>query len=151
VAQAEGALGDRGAQAEATRLGDRPLGQLGAGDAGREAEVVLDPRRGTRLATERGRVDHHRREPLGCRVDGGAEAARPAADDQRVPAIFAVLFGGAQVERGRRLEDRRRAEDLVAADQQRQVVLGERVSHRFIDLDGSDLTAPTPDGRPGCG
>ena len=42
VAQAEGALGDRGAQAEAARLGDRPLGQLGAGDAGREAEVVLD-------------------------------------------------------------------------------------------------------------
>ncbi len=126
VAQAEGALGDRGAQAEAARLGDRPLGQLGAGDPGREAEVVLDPRRGARLAAERGRVDQHRREPLGRRVDGRAEASRAAADDQRVPGVFRRLVRGAQVERGRRLEDRRRAQDLVAADQQRQVVLGER-------------------------
>ena len=126
VAQAEGALGDRGAQAEPARLRDRPLGQLGAGDAGREAEVVLDPRRGARLAAERGRVDHHRREPLGRRVDGGAEAARAAADDQRVPGFFRRLVRGAQVERGRRLEDRRRAQHLVAGGQHRQVVLGER-------------------------
>ncbi|HEY5334272.1 MAG TPA: FAD-dependent oxidoreductase [Solirubrobacterales bacterium] len=30
----------------------------------------------------------------------------------------------------------------------REFLTRNRVSHRFIDLDGSDLTAPTPDGRP---
>jgi hypothetical protein len=78
------------------------------------------------LACPPSAVDHHRREPLGRRVDGGAEAARATADDQHVPGVFRRLVGGAQIERGRRLEDRRRAQDLVAADQQRQVVLGER-------------------------
>ena len=62
-------------------------GQLGAADAGREAEVVLDPARGARLAAEHGALDHQRVEPLRGAVDRGAEAGRPAADDEQVDLL----------------------------------------------------------------
>ena len=42
---------------------DAPLGQLRAGDPGREAEVVLDPRRRRRLSTDRDGVEQHLRNP----------------------------------------------------------------------------------------
>src|SRR4051794_6900397 len=71
-------IGRGGASAELARLGDGAARQLAAGDPRREAEVVLDPPRGPRLAAEHGALDHQRLEPLRGAVDRGAEAGRPA-------------------------------------------------------------------------
>ena len=83
----ERAVRGRRAGVELARLGDRAAGQLRAADAGREAEVVLDPARRAGLAAERGALDDERVEPLGGAVDGGAEAGRAAADDEQVDLL----------------------------------------------------------------
>jgi RNA polymerase sigma-B factor len=70
--------------AEARGLHARPLGQLRARDAGREPEVVLDARRGAGLAAHGDRVEEHRVQPLGRRVDGGTESGGSGADHDRV-------------------------------------------------------------------
>ena len=75
---------DADARAEAPSLDDRPLGQLGARDARREAEVVLDARRGPRLAARRDPVEDDGGEPLRGAVDGRRQPGRPRADDQEV-------------------------------------------------------------------
>ncbi len=77
----------RGAGVELARLGDGAAGQLAAGDPGREAEVVLDPPRGPRLAAQPGALDDQRLQALRGSVDGGAEARRPAADHQQVDLL----------------------------------------------------------------
>ena len=56
-------------------------------DAGRKAEVVLDPARGGGLSAERRRLDYQRRQPLGCAVDRGAEPCRSGSDDQQVDVL----------------------------------------------------------------
>ena len=75
--------------AEPARLLQRALAELVARDAGREAEIVLDPRRRAGLAAGRLALDHDRAQALRGAVHGGGEAGRPAADDDRV-----VLRGG---------------------------------------------------------
>ena len=85
--QRHSAVGGRRAGAELSRLGHRAAGQLGAADARREAEVVLDPPRRARLAAEGGALDDQRLEALGGAVDGGAEAGRPGADDEQVDLL----------------------------------------------------------------
>src|SRR5262249_59653407 len=64
--------------------------QPGAADARREAEVVLDPLRRSRLAAEGGALDHERVQPLRRGVDGGAEPGRAAADDEQVDRLRLV-------------------------------------------------------------
>ena len=70
--------------AEPPRLLQRSARQLVAGDAGREAEVVLDPRGGAGLAAGRLALDHDRPQPLRRAVDGRRQAGRAGADDHRV-------------------------------------------------------------------
>ena len=61
------------------------LGQLAAGDPGRKAEVVLDPRGGAGLAAERDRVDRPAcRGPPRRRTRPPARPAGPRADDHQV-------------------------------------------------------------------
>src|SRR5437763_13946181 len=55
----------RGSRAELSRLCDGAAGELGAADPRREAEVVLDSSRGSRLASERRGLDDERFEALG--------------------------------------------------------------------------------------
>src|SRR6202000_2903402 len=86
-------VGGRGAGAELARLDDRPADQFGAADARGEAEVVLDPPRGPRLAAEHVALHHQRVQPLGGAVDRRAEPGRAAADDQQVD-----LFARRQLE-----------------------------------------------------
>ena len=88
------AHGAREVRAELLRLHERPLGQVGAGDAGREAEVVLDPRARARLPAGRDHVDAQRSQPLGCAVDGGGEPGRAAADDDEVEAAVGQASDG---------------------------------------------------------
>ena len=83
----DGAEGRRGARAELARLGDGPAGELGAADAGREAEVVLDPARGAGLAAQRRALDDQRVEALGGSVDRGGQARRAGADDEQVDLL----------------------------------------------------------------
>src|SRR5581483_8126854 len=54
------AVGRRGPRAELARLADGAARQLRAGDARREAEVVLDPPRRSGLPAERGALDDER-------------------------------------------------------------------------------------------
>src|SRR5262249_30609602 len=89
----DGAVRRGHAGAELPRLADRANRQLRAADARREAEIVLDPARCSRLAAESTALDHERVQPLGRGVDGGAEAGRAAADDEQVDRLH-----GAQVE-----------------------------------------------------
>ena len=62
--------------AEPPRLLQRAARELVARDAGREAEVVLDPRRGAGLAAGRLALDDDRAQPLGRAVDGRREPGR---------------------------------------------------------------------------
>ena len=100
----ERAIGRRSTGVELARLGDRAAGQLVAADPGREAEVVLDPPRGARLAAEPEALDHERLEALGGAVHGGPEPRRPAADDRQVDAL-AVAELEPDPERARELAD----------------------------------------------
>ena len=84
--------GDEDLRSEPARLLQRAAGELVARDAGRKAEVVLDPRRGPGLAAGRLPLDHDRAQALGSPVHGGGEPGRPGADDDRV-----VLAGGRRV------------------------------------------------------
>ena len=72
---------------ELPRLGDGSTGQLGAGDAGWEAEVVLDPAGRPGLPTKCSALDDERVEPLRGAVHGGGEPGRPGADDQQIDLL----------------------------------------------------------------
>ena len=96
-------------RAELARLRDGAAGQLGAGDPGREAEVVLDPPRRARLAAERRALDDERVQALRRAVDGRAEAGGAAADDQQVD-LLARRKLEADPERARDLARRRAAQ-----------------------------------------
>ena len=69
--------GDEDLGAEPARLLQRAARELVARDARREAEVVLDPRRGAGLAARRLALDHDRPQALRGAVDGRGQA-RPA-------------------------------------------------------------------------
>ena len=65
-------------------MDDGPLGELRARDPGREAQVVLDPRRGPGLAPGRGPFEDHRGEALRRAVHRRSHACRPSPDDDQV-------------------------------------------------------------------
>ena len=75
---------EREAGPEQPRLVDRPHGQVIAGQAVGEPEVVAD--QGTRAGLPTGHfgLQHHRCESLGRRVDRGRQARGPGADDGHV-------------------------------------------------------------------
>ena len=117
--------GDEDLGAEALRLLQRPPRQLVAGDAGREPEVVLDPRRRARLPARRLALDHDRAQSLGGAVHRRREAGRPSSDDHRV--VRGVLGLGLELEELRDAAQRRRADGLPArSDTQGGVVLAGR-------------------------
>ena len=121
---------------EAPRLQRRLARQLGAGDPGGEAEVVLDPRARPGLAAGRPRLGHERPQPLGPAVDGGREPRGPAAEHDEVEALAVDLRAQAELAgdlRGRRVaqhrpvahEDRRLlARDLQPVEHRRALVVG---------------------------
>ena len=86
----DGAVRRGHAGAELARLADGTHRQLRAADTRREAEVVLDPPRRSRLAAERAALDHERVQPLRRSVDGGAEPGRAAAENEQVDCLRVI-------------------------------------------------------------
>ncbi len=76
--------GDEDLGAEPPRLLEGPAGELVAGDAGGEAKVVLDARRGPGLPARGLALDHDRAQALRRAVHGRGEPRRAGADDDRV-------------------------------------------------------------------
>ena len=70
--------------AELLGLQRRPRRQLLPGQARGETEQVLDPRRGSRLAAQRGVLGQDRRHPLGRAVHGGRQSAGTGAHHQQI-------------------------------------------------------------------
>ena len=90
-ARADRTVRGRGPRAELARLSDRPACELDSADPCRKAEVVLDPRDESRLATERPCSRQPACEPrrpldAGCR---GRPARRPRRPDRPLPAVRA--------------------------------------------------------------
>ena len=129
-------------------------------DTPSEAEVVLDPRGGARLAAGRLALDHEQVEALGGAVHGGREAGRPRTDDDGVvlrPARLgpeveqlrdAAQLGaehrlGVEPEHPRDLTEVRLDDGLVVQDAHRRqlVLLGERATPL---LDGVRLVGRDP-------
>ena len=104
-------------------LHQRTLGQLGAGDAGWEPEVVLDAGARAGLPTDPETLDAKSGEALRCAVEGGGESGRAAAHHDEVEAAL-----GKALERQAEIlgQPARRgtAEDGARGDDDREV-------HRF--------------------
>ena len=77
---------------ESSCLLERAVCELVARYSGREAEIVLDPRRGPRLSPWGVSLDDHDPEPLGRAVYGGRQPGRTGADDDDV-VVHVSWFG----------------------------------------------------------
>ena len=129
LAQASGLrLGDLGCLvdagddgAELARLQRRASGELGAGEPGGEAEVVLDTSAGARLAARGEAFDHQCAETLGGGVDGSGQPGRTTAEHDDVEALAVDLRSQAQLigNRGHCGSP----DDAVGSDQDRAVGL----------------------------
>ena len=109
--------GDHGA--ELARLECRASGELGAGKAGGEAEVVLDSGARARLTARGEPFDHKRAEALGGGVDRSGQPGRTAAEYDDVEALAVDLRSEAQLFGDRR--HRGSPDDAVGTDQDRAV------------------------------
>ena len=102
---------------------DGAVGQLAAGHAGREAEVVLDPHAAAGLAPGRRALEHHGVQPLGGAVDSRGQSRRPGPDDGQV--VHRLLQRPADAEGVRQLAVRGVAqEQLVTPGDDGRVGLG---------------------------
>ena len=84
LADGEHLAGGEHLRAQAQRLGRRAPREVGAADAGREPEVVLDPRALARLPARRVALHQERPQALGRSVDRRRQPGRPAAEDDEV-------------------------------------------------------------------
>ena len=138
----DGSVWRRRSRAELARLDDGAARELGSGDAGGEAEVVLDPARRAGLPAQGAALDDERLEPLRRAVHGGAQARGPAADHHEVD-LFPAREHPSDPERARHLadrgrsqlgatgqaHDRRRAVRRLVAPVERQAVAAREVEH----------------------
>jgi hypothetical protein len=96
------------------------MGEVGATQSLREAQVVLDRRALFRLTPGGLALHDHGAQALGRCVHRGGQAGRPAADDAHV--VQGLSRGGAQTERACQIERRRRAERVaVRHEHEREV------------------------------
>jgi hypothetical protein len=112
--------GDLGA--ELLRLVEGAAGKRLAGDAGREAEIILDARRSAGLAAEGALVEHDHRQAFRGGVNGGGKTGGPGADHRDVIDGARVEFGrDTQAHSGRGI-GRPLQHLAVGTDHQRQFV-----------------------------
>ena len=122
---AERSRGARAGDVRAELLGlhERALRQITTGDAGREAEVVLDPRTRSRLPSGHEAFDGESAESFRRAVHRGGEPSRAPAHDQEVEApIGEAVDGQAEVLRHR--SGRCVRENRPGHDHDRQVGAG---------------------------
>jgi len=65
-------------------LSDSPTGQIAASEAGRESEIVFDPRAEAGLTTGGGAFDQERFQAICRAVNGGREPRRTAANHHEI-------------------------------------------------------------------
>jgi hypothetical protein len=110
IGQLHRAMEAREHRVEAARLERRVARQLRAGDAGREAEVVLDARARAGLSAGSPGLCHERAQALGAAVDRSRETRGAGAEHDEIEAPAVDLR--AQAERARHLCRRRIAQHL---------------------------------------
>ena len=71
-----------------------PLGEVAAGDPGREAEVVLDARAGPGLAPDGDHLDDQGSQSLGGAIDRRRQTGRPTTDDDEVETAVGKAVDG---------------------------------------------------------
>ena len=113
--EADDVAGQHHLGAEPGRLRHRAVGEVGAGEALGEAEVVLDRRALPGLAARGVALDDDGLQPLGGGVHRGGEAGRAGADDAEV--VERLLGPGAQAERVGELDRGGGAERGAVGDQ----------------------------------
>ena len=111
---------DPGAELHRLHLG--PERQVAAGDPRREAEIVLDPRRGAGLPADRQIVDGDRRQTLRCAIDRGRQPGGTGADHDQIGRRL-LIDGQVETERLGQVEDARIAQGLLAADHDPDVAI----------------------------
>src|SRR5581483_7360818 len=77
--------------AEVLRLAQRAFAQLVTGDPAGEAEIVLDARAGSGLASNRAALDEQNLQSFGRAVDRSRKPRRTGAHDHHIVAITARL------------------------------------------------------------
>jgi hypothetical protein len=108
-------------------LRESALSEVVAGDAGGEAEVVFDARRGAGLAAGGEALDDEDAEAFRCAVDGSGHAGGPGAGDDDI--VVGVLRDGLVPEGFDDLADGGVDEQVGAVD-----VDGERGAARLVRL-----------------
>ena len=125
----------REARTELHRLDLAAPDQVGAGNAGRKAHVVLDPARRAGLAADRDILDDQRAQPFRAGIDPGGHAGRTAADDQHVEYLVVPEIE-IEAEQPRDLVGRGIGHDDVAPEDHRgyarrdRAALGDRFGFR---------------------
>jgi hypothetical protein len=109
--------------AEAAGLGDGPVREVGAGQALREAEVVLDRRALAGLPAGRLLLDDDGAQPLGRRVDA---AASPAGPRRRCTGRRAAARPGCAGPGRRQVEVGRRPQRVAVGHEHERQLLGAR-------------------------
>src|SRR4029078_3114045 len=79
---------------ELQRLQGCAAGEVGPADPGGEAEVVLDPGAGGRLAAWSHRVEHHGRQTLRSSVERRVQPGWSRADDSEVDGLVRPAMVG---------------------------------------------------------
>src|SRR2546429_2141853 len=106
--------------AELLRLHDGPLGEVAAGDPGREAEVVLDARASRCLTPDGDHLDDQGSQSLRGSIDRCRQPGWPRTDDDEVETALGKAVDG-QTEVLRQHSRRRVVQDRAGGDHDRQL------------------------------
>ncbi len=115
-----------------------------ARDAGGEAQIVLDPRRGPGLSAERPGVQHQHRQAFRGGVDGGGQAGGTSADHGHVVDVVRIQVAD-HADAARQLGVGWMAQDLAAgAEHDRQLGLVDRepLDQHLGAVDGVGIQMP---------
>ena len=110
--------------AELLRLHNSPLGEVAAGDPGREAEVVLDARAARCLAPNGDHLEDQGAQSLRGAIDRRRQTGWPCTDDDEVETALGKAVDG-QPEVLRQHSGRQVAQDRAGGDHDRQLARGD--------------------------
>ncbi len=137
----DGLVGNGHLDAELLRLAVGAAHQRHSGNAGREAEIIFNPRRGAGLAAERAAVEDEHGKALRAGIDRGGEPGRAGTDDHHVEQPLPVerseeadaaserILARVAQELPARTEDERQrfARDMETFDQGLRAIVDQRI------------------------